>query len=109
MAGNGPNEKNRRDGIDQGQEQAAVEGGRRPQRRRFLQSECMCKQRSVRHTFIAEEALNPIEESGQRFRIEPRRELAPGEARPQPVIVLPLKRAFRLRAPAPEHQDNIYR
>src|ERR1700731_5451471 len=39
MAGNGPNGENRRDEIDQGKKQAAVEGGRRPQGRRCFQPE----------------------------------------------------------------------
>jgi hypothetical protein len=95
MAGNGPNGKNRRDGIDQGEKQAAVEGGRRPQRRRCPQPEGARKKRPVRHAHIAEKALDPIEESGQPFRIEPRREIAPGEARAQLVIVLALQRSFR--------------
>jgi hypothetical protein len=97
MAGNGPNEENRCDGVDEGEKHAAVEGGRRPQRRRRPQPEGARKQRPVRHAGIAEEALDPIEESTQPFRIEPRREIAPGEARPQLVIVLPLNRAFLLR------------
>ena len=97
MAGHGPNDENRRDGIDQGEQQAAVEGGRRPQRRRCLQPKGARKQRPVRHAFIAEKPLDPVEESGQPFRIEPCREIAPGEARAQLVIVLPLDRPFRQR------------
>jgi hypothetical protein len=57
----------------------------------------MGKKRPVRHARIAKKPLDPIEEFGQPFRIEPRREIAPGQASPQLVIVL-LKRAFRLRA-----------
>jgi hypothetical protein len=96
MAGDGPDEKNRRDGIDQGEQQASVERGRRPQWRRRLQPKGMRKQRPFRHAHVAEESLDPIEESGQPFRIKPRREIASIEARPQLVIVLPLKRSFRL-------------
>jgi hypothetical protein len=51
-----------------------VEGGRRPKRRRFLQPEGVL----TLNARIAEKALNPIEESGQPFRIEPRRQIAPG-------------------------------
>jgi hypothetical protein len=83
MAGNGPNGENRRNRIEQREEQAAVEGRRRPQRRRFLKPEGERKQRPVGHAFIAEEALDPIEESRQPFRIEACREIAPGKARPQ--------------------------
>jgi hypothetical protein len=107
MAGNGPNGKNRRDGIDQGEKQAAVEGGRRPQRRRCPQPEGARKKRPVRHAHIAEKALDPIEESGQPFRIEPRREIAPGEARAQLVVVLPLDRAFWLR-PLRQNAEIIF-
>jgi hypothetical protein len=53
------------------------------------------KQRSVRHAGIAKKPLDSIEESGQPFGIKPRREIAPGEARAQLVIVLSLNRPFR--------------
>jgi hypothetical protein len=57
----------------------------------------MRKQSPVRHAGIAKKPLDPIEERRQPFRIKPSREIVTGKARAQPVIVLPLKRAFRLR------------
>ena len=107
MAGDGPDGKDRGDGIDQGEQQAAVEGGRRPKRRRFLQPEGARKQRPVRHARIAKEALDLIEESSQPFRVEPRREIAPGKARAEPVIVLALQRACR-RRPLRQNAEIIF-
>jgi hypothetical protein len=107
MAGNGPDEKNRHDGIDQGEKQAAVEGRRCPQRRGRLQPEGARKQRPVRHARIAKKALDPIQEFAQPFRIEPRREIAPGEARAELVIVLALQRPFR-RCPLRQYAQIIF-
>jgi hypothetical protein len=106
MAGNGPNDENRRNGIDQGKKQAAVEGGRRPQRRRFLQSKGIRKQGPNGFVRVTEEVVHRIEESLQPFCIKPRREIFPDEARAQLVIALQLKRSFR-RHPLAKNSDII--
>ncbi len=41
----------------------------------------MRKQRPIHHAGIAKKPLDPIKESGQPFRVKPRREIAAFEAR----------------------------
>ena len=103
MTEHGPDKDNRRNRIEQGEQEAAVEGGRRPQRRRCFKPEGALTL-SAR---IAKEPLDPIEEFGQPFRIEPCREIAPGKARAQRVIILPLKRSFR-RRPLRKNAELIF-
>ena len=73
MTEHGPDKDNRRNRIEPGEQEAAVEGGRRPQRRRCFKPEGALTL-SAR---IAKEPLDPIEEFGQAFRIEPCREMPP--------------------------------
>ena len=81
-----------------GMTEAPVEGGSSPCGHGCLKPEGVWEQRPVRHAHITEKPLDPVEECGQPFRIEPRRKVASGEARAQFVIVLPLDRSFRCRS-----------
>jgi hypothetical protein len=82
MAGNSPDGENRCDRIDQGEQQAAVKGGRSPERRRGSQPKGMGEEGPVRHTSVPEEAVNPVQDGSEPLGVEPGRQVALAEAVP---------------------------
>jgi hypothetical protein len=69
MVADGPDDYDRRDQIKEGEQQAAIEGWRGPQWRRFAQAKGVRKQGQVRHVRVAEEVIDGNEEAIQSERI----------------------------------------
>jgi len=104
MVADGPDEYDRRDWINEGEHQAAIEGRRGPKRRGFAQAEGVREQGAVRHSRIAEEAVDGVEEGVQSARILAFDPVARSDALPERVVILPLARADRLGS-RPEHAE----
>jgi hypothetical protein len=83
---NGPDEKDRCDGIDQRQQQTTVERWGRPERRRRAQPESAREQCAVRHAGIAEETIHRVEHRRQPPRIALRRQTAACQVPAQAII-----------------------
>jgi len=90
VAGDGPDQKDRRDGVEQRQQQAAVEGERGPQRCRRPQAEGVRKQAAGSHAFVAKEPLDAGKKPVQPDGIDAGDGPALGQAPPESKVSVPL-------------------
>jgi hypothetical protein len=106
MVADRPDQEDRSERIDQREQQTAIEGRRRPQRRRRGQAESMRKERLAGLVFIAEEGIDPIEKCVQLARILARDPIARGDPLPQRIVVVALARSNSVGS-RPEHSKIV--
>ncbi len=93
MVADGPDEDNRCAWINEGEQQAAIKGGRRPQRRGLSQPEGARKQGPVCHSRVAEEAVDGVEKDLQPAHIFAGDPIACSDALPESVVIFALARS----------------